>query len=329
MNDNKRVAVTGATGFVGRAVVRELLERGYTVRALVRDTAKADEVLPRDPRLERVIGDILDPRAADELMHGLADAACIHLIGIIRETPGGRTFKKLHTDATASALRACKKAGVTRFIRMSALGVGPEGKAPYQKTNYAAEQLIRRSGLDWTIFRASLIHGQHGEFVRMAAELVRGDIPPYFFLPYFARPETDTRVPLGGDRLVAPLIQPVYVTDAAWYVAEALSRPETVGEIFNLVGSEVLNWPDMLVQFRDSIPHAKTSLLTHGLPGRECAWAAKAASMVGLGGLLPFDEGQALMGMEDAVADASKLAAFFDRTPRGFRETLAEYAARV
>jgi len=318
------IAVTGATGFVGRSVVRELLTRGHAVRALVRDAKKAAKVLGPTPAL--IVGDALDESATSELVRSCD--ACTHLIGIIREM-GAQTFQAVHVGATRHMLAACKGAGVNRYVHMSALGVSDEGRTRYQKTKFEAEVFVRRSGLDWTIFRPALIHGPAGEFTQMAARWVRGDAPPYMFLPYFKRPEIDDRVPLGAVHYHDPLVAPVSVDDVAWCFAEALDRPETVGEIYNLAGSETLSWPDMLRHIRDHTPRANESLEPLGIPAPIAAGMARAASLVGLGGLLPHDDGMPIMGAEDSTATLDKVEAHFNFTPVGFRERFEEYAERL
>ncbi|MEM9374504.1 MAG: SDR family NAD(P)-dependent oxidoreductase, partial [Planctomycetota bacterium] len=101
------VAVTGATGFVGRSIVRELLVRGWSVRAFARSEAKARKVLPEGAGLSVVQGGILDRDRLDELLDG-ADA-CVHLVGIIREAGGQQTFENMHAEATRRVIRAGEK----------------------------------------------------------------------------------------------------------------------------------------------------------------------------------------------------------------------------
>ncbi|NIQ96450.1 MAG: NAD(P)H-binding protein, partial [Desulfuromonadales bacterium] len=99
--------------------------------------------------------------------------AVIHLVGIIREFPGkGVTFKKLHTEATRNALAAAAECGVGRFLQMSANGTRANADTGYHQTKWQAEEAVRSSSLDWTIFRPSLIYGKDGEFVTMMKELV-------------------------------------------------------------------------------------------------------------------------------------------------------------
>lgn len=334
----KTVAVTGASGFVGRYVIRELLTRGHTVRALVRDAVRAREGLGDvAAKVNLIVGDVCDDAVLAQLVRG-ADA-CIHLVGIIREVRGEttdkpQTFERMHVAATRHVVDACRAAGIRRFLQMSALGVGSDGKAEYQKTKWEAEKYVRRSfgdgtDLDWTIFRPALIHGPDGEFVQMMADICSGDVPPYFFLPYFVRSEMDQSVPAGHIDFVTPSVQPVAVQDVAFAFAEALERSESIGEIYNLVGSERLTWPEMLEYFRDTIPGGNKNLHPFFVPSDHAAILATGAKFLGLGGLLPFDAGQAIMGGQEAVADPTKARAHLGLNPQGFRQTVREYAALV
>lgn len=336
------IALTGATGFVGRAIVRELLGRGYQVRALVRDAGKARAVFGADAgRVDLVVGDAADEAPTLRLVRtpaGQPVDACIHLVGIIREVRGDaerlQTFERAHVTATRRVVDACRAAGVRRFVHMSALGVGPNGRAAYQQTKWEAERYVRRAfgdgtDLDWTIFRPSLIHGPDGEFMQLMADLVSGEVPPFFFLPYFARRQVDLSVPGGRVDWVPPRAQPVAVEDVARAFAAALERPESIGEIYALVGAETLTWPEMLEFLRDTLPHANRRLNPFYVPGEHAAVIASIASALGLGRLLPFDRGQALMGAEDSVGDPTKARIHLGVDPLPFRSTVRAYAARV
>lgn len=325
------VAVTGATGFVGRAVVRALLDRGHRVRALVRDLSKARETLPNDPRVTLVLGSVLDGRSPAELLaHGPDKAdALIHLIGIIRRD-GAQTFQRMHVDAVQAMIDACRNAGIRRFVHMSALGVHPDGKAEYQRTKFAGEQLVRRSGLDWTVIRPGLIHGPEGELVGFIRQWVKGAKQPFFFVPYFSRiVEHDEGVLLGRISFEPAACAPVSVLDVARVFADAVSRPQTFGEVYNLVGSEDLDFARFMRFYRDNIPGAERSMPVIGIPGPVAAIQAQVASAIGLGGLLPFDHGQALMATEDSTASLDKVRAHFGFTPEPFTQAAARYVGSL
>jgi NADH dehydrogenase len=279
-----------------------------------------------------VAGDVCDSGALDELLKGAH--ACVHLVGIIREVRGGdgvrpQTFERMHTQATRAVVDGCGRAGVKRYLHMSALGVGPEGKSKYQQTKWEAEQVVRRAGLEWTIFRPSLIHGPDGDFLQMMSDLVAGEVPPYVFLPYFARTRIDMSVPMGAMTFEPASIQPVAVADVAAAFANALQRPESIGEIYNLVGSEELNWQELTEFLRDTLPGGKRGLGTWYVPGAHAAVIARMAGKMGMGSLLPFDEGQAIMATEDSTADTWKMEKDLGVVPTAFRAGVRGYAARV
>jgi NADH dehydrogenase len=325
------VAVTGASGFVGRAVVRELLARGYGVRALVRDRDKARKVLPADRRVLTVLGDAGDDAVVKELVAGAQ--AVVHLIGIIRAAGGGQSFQRVHVGTTRTLLDAARAAGIKRFVHMSALGVHADGKAEYQRTKFEGEQLVRRSGLDWTVFRPGLIHGADGELVGMIKGWCEGTKQPFVLIPYFARVvEHNEGVILGRISFESAQVAPVYVGDVARCFVAALTNPRSVGEVYNLVGSEELSFRDMLRFYRDKLPGADATLPIAPVPGPAAVAQAVIAKAVGLGGALPFDEGQAHMAQEDQTADLSKVRAHFglgNDEPRGFRAAAADYVGSL
>jgi NADH dehydrogenase len=312
------VAVTGSTGFVGRHVVRALVERGHCVRALVRDPARA-RVLPT-AGVTRVLGDVLDPAAMRDLCDGAA--TMVHLIGIRAERPGGVTFQRMHIGATRAALDAASAGGLRRFIHMSALGTRPDARSAYHRTKFAAEQMVRASDLDWTIFRPSIIHGPEGEFMQLAKGWVTGRKPPFLFLPYFT--------PFDGPRPLSPAkVQPVHVDDVAALFADALANDASIGEVYPVGGPDELTWPDLLRAVRDVMPGAKRSLEPQGLPAPICRMNARAARALGLAGLLPFREGDVIMATEPSVCDLAKARAHFLFAPRPFARSVGEYAAQV
>jgi uncharacterized protein YbjT (DUF2867 family) len=327
MPSHNTIALTGATGFLGRYVVRELLSRGSSVRIMVRDRDKAKRVLPNSSSIDVVHGDCLDYDAVASLVTGAT--ACINTLGIIREAPRGQTFRKIHVQAVQTLVEACNVEGINRIAHVSAMGVSESGRAEYQRTKWEGEQLVRGSGMPWTIFRPSTIHGVDGELVQIVKRWVTGRAAPWFFLPYFTRGRKRDDVPFAPTRHEPAMVAPVAVEDVAWAIAECLERPETIGEIYNLSGPEELSWPEMLMLCRDAIPEANTSLQPMGIPANLAATKARIAARLGLGMLMPFDEGMAIMGAQDAVSERDKARAHLGFQPIAFSERLPQYAAAI
>jgi len=223
----QRIFVTGATGFVGHAVVRTLLAHGFLVRCLVRPGSEA--LLKGFESIDRVPGDVLEPDGLPPSVEGCS--AIIHLVGIIRERrASGVTFDRLHTQATANMLGVAREAGVKRYVQMSAVGTRPGAVSHYHRTKWQAEEVVRASALDWTIIRPSLIFGPGDEFVSVLARMIRR-------LP---------AVPVLGDGQY--LLQPVAVEQVAEGFARALRLPLTVGQTYEVAGPQPQRFVELLDQ---------------------------------------------------------------------------------
>lgn len=213
------VAVTGASGFVGRHVVRELLDRGHRVRGLVRRR------LPEPSTIETVSGHLADTSALNGLVAGVN--AVIHLVGIIVER-GRDSFEAVHVAGTRRLVQAARAAGCQRFVHMSAAGARNEaGATPYHRTKARAEEIVRSSGLAATIFRPSFIVGPGNVPVTMLARLHR-------LLPV---------VPVFGDGRFPT--QPVAVGDVARAFVLALERRDLTGT-YELGGPEAITYEDFV-----------------------------------------------------------------------------------
>lgn len=237
-----KVCITGGTGFVGREIIRQLLNAGHQVRALQRAVIKSKQIA----NVEYVIG---DTTSAESLSGCLSDCeAVIHLVGIIREFPGKKiTFERLHTESTRNIVNAAEQQGVKRFLHMSANGTRPEATTAYHKTKWAAEQQVRASQLDWTIFRPSLIYGAEDQFVNMLADLIRK-------LPV---------VPVIGDGQYQ--LQPVSVTDVAAGFIRALETSETFGQTFCCCGPQAYSYDEIIDMITAALGKTRRCKLHHPL----------------------------------------------------------------
>ncbi|HWL92054.1 MAG TPA: complex I NDUFA9 subunit family protein [Phycisphaerae bacterium] len=319
-----RVFLTGATGFVGRAVLRELIAKGHQVVCLARDRQRLGKILSEAPagRIETVKGDLFDSAVADGVKG--ADAV-VHLVGIIVESKlRGQTFRRVHVEGTQRVIEAAQAAGVKRYVHMSALGTRPNAVSEYHRTKWAAENIVRASGLDWTIFRPSLIHGPGGEFMNMmktfvcdAAVPVLGFIPaPFPVIPYFGSGEAK--------------LQPVSVKDVAHCFAAAVSSPETIGKVLELGGPQTCTWKEFYKICQELIPCAKPWKRLAGVPVPVAKVLAHTFMRLPLlPKALRYDVGQVIMSQEDSVCDARPAEEAFGIKMRDFRTELAAYAEQI
>ena len=309
--DRRPVAVTGATGFVGRSVVRALLDAGHPVRALVRDPAKADRTLPTHDELEITPGDLFGAGVLDELCAG--SSAVIDLVGIRREYRPEVTYQRLHVESTGAVIGAMERTGVDRLLKMSALGTRAEARSEYHKTKFEAERLVRQSGLRWTIVRPSLILGEGGEFLNMARGWARGDEPPKHFMPYFESPRPFMKESPRPGISATPTIQPVAVEDVAAVFVAAIGSDDAVGEVYPIGGPDRFTWPELLEAVRDGIGATKP---VWGIPAEVGEAVARAAVVARLEARLPFCLSDVQMAVEDNVCSTAKLEADLGVSPR-------------
>ncbi|WP_274363432.1 complex I NDUFA9 subunit family protein [Paenibacillus thermotolerans] len=224
-----RVFLTGASGYVGSAILSKLVAQGFDVCCLVR-RRKAGAAAGGDTVTE-IEGDLLKPETYEHAL-GQCDAV-IHLVGIIRENPRkGVTFERIHKDGTGKLIDACARSGFAeaggnrRFIHMSALGARQSTDSAYFRTKWEAEERLRASGIPYVIFRPSVIFGPRDEFVNMLAGLVK--------LPL---------TPVIGDGQYR--MQPVSLSTVSDVFVKALTEGPT-GAAFDVGGPDQLTYDNML-----------------------------------------------------------------------------------
>jgi len=145
-----RLALTGATGFVGSAVLDEALGHGHDLSALTR------RAQPPREGVEWTEGTLGDPSALEALCEG-ADAI-IHVAGLTN-TPDPAEFERANVAGTANMIAAAKAAGVDRFVFVSSLSAREPALSAYGASKARAERLVMDSGLSWTIVRPPAVYG--------------------------------------------------------------------------------------------------------------------------------------------------------------------------
>ncbi len=218
----KRVSIIGGSGFVGRAIVHEAIHHGHRVTVACRHPERARDLLVDGVRLVRA--DVADGRGLDEAVR---DADCvIYLVGLLFEH-GRYDFQAAHVRGVEHVIDACKRAGVPQLIHMSALGAGKIPASGYSRTKGEGEGRVRQSGLDWTIFRPSVIYGA-------------GDS---FFTRFKAMTRFSPIVPViaGSTRF-----QPVWVQDVARAFVASIGNRKVVGQTYELGGPRVYTFRELL-----------------------------------------------------------------------------------
>jgi len=217
-----RIFIAGGTGFVGAHLVEALREKGHELRLLVHGRSPGGT-----EGIDQVEGDVTCLESFEQAVNGCD--AVINLVGIIREFPSrGITFDRLHVQATANMLAATRKAGIRRYLQMSALGTRPDAVSRYHATKFRAEELVRSSALDATILRPSLIYGPKDAFINMLAGQLR--LAPV--------------MPVIGSGTYR--LQPIHAGDVARCFTLALELPETVGQCYELCGNNRLTYVELL-----------------------------------------------------------------------------------
>jgi uncharacterized protein YbjT (DUF2867 family) len=224
-----KVLVTGSTGYVGHYVVKALLEAGHSVVSVSRDAAKSKAAsgakLEIFGNVEYRMGDVSNGNGLKEAMNGVE--AVVHLVGIIAEK-GLQTFARVHVDGTRNVLEAAKAAGIKRYVHMSALGASANAISGYSSSKFQAEELVRASNLDWTIFRPSLVFGVGDDFFGHVLKNLVSQAPI---------------VPQIGDGMF--LFRPIWVGDVAQCFVQALAKADTIGKIFDLVGPKEFTFKEL------------------------------------------------------------------------------------
>lgn len=215
------VVVTGAAGFVGNNTIKLLLERGYSVRAMVRSVEKAKMRLGKfGDQVEIVQGTVEDREGLKRVMKDAT--AVVHTVAISMEK-GGQTYDEVNYQGTINVVDAAEHAGVKRFINISQNGA--DSKLPYRflASKGKAQEYVASSKLHWTALRPSAIFGPQDEFFNTFARLVK--LTPIVF-------------PLIGGGKAA--FQPVSIYDVAEATVRSLEDDSTIGKELVLGGPEVL-----------------------------------------------------------------------------------------
>ncbi|MDA1013348.1 MAG: NAD(P)H-binding protein, partial [Planctomycetota bacterium] len=160
------VMVAGGSGFLGRHVISELTSRGHRVVLLSRGTRSEFET----DDVECIACDVTVAKLPLDRMRDCD--AIVNLIGIKRES-GDQSFARVHVEATKHLIEAAREVGLRRFIHISVVAARSDSRHRYHDTKWQAEELVRESGLDFTILKPGVIYGPGDDMITHLVKMIR------------------------------------------------------------------------------------------------------------------------------------------------------------
>ena len=221
-----RVLLTGATGFIGRAVAQALQQRGHAIVRVQRRAGGSGEQVVQADYAQVPSRDWWLPRLA-----GID--AVLNAVGILREQPG-QTFRSLHSQAPAELFRACAAAGVPTVVQVSALGADGDARSGYHLSKKAADDVLRGLPLRGAIVQPSLVYGPGGTSAALFNKLAVAPVLPF---------------PQGGRMRV----QPVHIDDVVQGIVHLLESPPPAMPTLAFAGPRPIALRDYLGDLREAL----------------------------------------------------------------------------
>ena len=233
------ILITGGTGFIGQALIRQLAAMDRRVCLLIRPSQK-NPTIPKGSPIDIAVCSLQDERGLRAAMKGVE--VVYHLIGGERR---GHRADLMEDDVqpAKAVVQAAVDAGVERFFYLSHLGADRASAYPVLKAKAIAEGHIRQSGIDYTILRTAIVFGPNDNFTMGLANLLHG-LPFFFLIP-------------GDGRST---IQPLWVEDLVTCLVWSLDNPDTRKAIFQVGGPEFLEFKHIVEIIKDRIGARKTLL---------------------------------------------------------------------
>lgn len=226
------ILVTGGTGFIGQVLIRQLTTLGKSVRILLRPSPVSPK-LPRGVSVEAAVSSFKDGRSLRAAMKGVD--VIFHLAGSERLSSKA-DLTGTDVEGTQLLVRAAADSGVERIFFVSHLGADRASAFAVLKAKALAEGFIVNSGLDYTVFRSSVVYGPGDQFTTSLAKLLR--LSPGFFL-------------LPGDG--STLIQPLWIEDLVTCMVLSLEENIARNEILSLGGGEYLSFKQVVTTIQETL----------------------------------------------------------------------------
>lgn len=230
-----KIIVLGGTGFIGRKLCDKLVGENYEVFAVGRN----DNCTDIRQEIEYIQGDIKDYQFLKKNFDGMDIVVnLVALSPLYKPKGGGIEHENTHRKGTENVVRAAEECGVKKIIHLSAVGADPNAVTCYLSAKGKAEEIIKKSNVEWVIFRPSVVFGKGGEFVSFIEKIA----PPYI-----------TPLPGGGKML----FDPIWIEDFVPLIVQSIQKNTYDMKIFEIGGPEIMSM-------------AHITRLIHSSKGRWC-----------------------------------------------------------
>ncbi|MHB1606213.1 MAG: complex I NDUFA9 subunit family protein [Leptospirales bacterium] len=279
--------LTGGTGFIGKAILEQWSGEGDD--GWIRCVSRKPPVraLPQGATWFR--GTVSEPGSLARSFEG-ADVL-VHLAGILAETEN-QTYENVHVEGTRNVLLAARAAGIRRILYLSAIGASADAASRYHRTKFAAEELLKGSGMDITIFRPSVVFGPGDRFLSLFVSMARR----IRVLPLIGN---------GTSR-----IHPVFVRDLARSILSSLVGSGSSGRTFGIGGPRIYRYRELMTAIAVSL-NIRAWVLPQPVGLLNVVAGLQEA-------LLPapfLTREMILMAQEDNVAEPNDLVTYFKVSP--------------
>lgn len=292
------IAIAGGTGFIGKVIIKMLTERNHHVVVLTRPGSALKVARFSGTETRYIYYD-----TPSQVEKSLEDCqAIINLVGIIRETKN-TPFEYVHNLIPSRLAVAAQKIGIKRLIQMSALGVDSGLDTDYMLTKKQGENVIKKTaGMEWTIFRPSVVFGANDMFVNMLARMIK-------LLPV---------VPVIGDGTYH--LQPVSVVNVAEGFVKSLQMPQAIGKTYNIAGPDKFSYNELLDIIGKALGKKRVRKFHQPL-----GWVKMMAKIFGRFQSFPITTDQVKMLLAGNVTDDDSFFKEFDISPINFYEGIRDF----
>ncbi len=292
-----KIFVTGASGYLGTNLVRKLNQKGYFIKALVRNVNKAEALKSKNVKV--IIGDIININSYEK---ELKDVDVIyHLAAIIGNNNKELNFL-VHVEAVKKLIEAAKKNNVKRIIYVSTISASYLKRSHYAESKLQAEKLFFNSGIPTTIIRPNLIIGRKSPQLEKISTMVK--------LPL---------IPVVGSG--KKLIQPINVEQLSEVLIKLLENKNFINHTISISGSEKITFNQFLDIISKNII-GKTKFKLH-LPIFACSILATILEK-GLKDKAPLNKGQVILLNQDSVSSFNDVKKLFDLKEEKIMDIIGE-----